>query len=184
MKKYILILFLVVFAIPAMSQWTQTFENLKMYRVEIAGIANDEQALYLSRLISECNNVLIARIYQEGEGLIFTEGEIDFNEIFEKIAKVQNVQVGERYQVTPNKEDYITTYCNFGLIPVKDIENTIPSPLKINDPQKQSRAHSVMKQLWVEKYPESHKRLMPASNEEDPLVKQQKEKELYNQKNN
>ena len=182
-KKIFITLFLFSIIVSASAQWIQSFDKIGMYKVTISGFANDEQALYASRLITECNNVLIARINQDGEGNIFTEGEISFNEILEKLSVIPNIEIGERYTVKPSFDDYLETYNSYRRFPV-DISRTLPPPAIINDNQKQSRAYSVLKSIWMEKYPENYQKIQPASAEDLSPEKIQKELELSNQKNN
>ena len=184
MKRTILLtIFLLSFIGSAFTQWTQSFENLEMYKVNINGLVNDEQALYASRLITECNNVLIARINEFGEGNIFTEGEVSFNEILTKLSVIPNIEISERYSVKPTFEDYIQTYNQYRLSPI-DMSRTLPPAVKLNDPEKQSRAYTVFKNIWIETHPDSYNGLQTKSSDENNPEKIEKEKDLLNQKNN
>jgi hypothetical protein len=183
--RSILILGLLFFTLTGSTtaQWIQSFENLGMYKVTITGITSDEQALYTSRLITECTNVLIARISETGDGTIFTEGEISFNEILQKLSVIPGIEIGERYQVKPSPEDYMETYNNYRRYPV-DLSKTLPPQVIILDKEKQSRAHSVMKALWMQKYPDLYQQALSPSNDEDNPEKAEKEKMRLNQQNN
>lgn len=183
--RSIILLGIILFSITesTKSQWIQSFENLTMYKVNISGLSNDEQALYASRLITECNNVLIARVYESGEGNIFAEGEISFNEILQKLSVIPGIEIGERYQIKAVPQDYMDTYNNYRRYPV-DLTKSMPPQVIILDKEKQSRAYSVMKTLWMEKYPELYQQTISPSDDSSNPEKIEKEKMRLNQQNN
>ena len=170
------IILMMFFCINTMQsqQWTQSFENLSMYRINIDGLSGEEQAIYVSRIITEMENVLIAKIYPEGDGIIFTESEIDFNKVYEKLAIIPGLTIKDRYKETSSKDEYLSVYNNYGREPVSDLSKRLPSPINIIDPQKQSRAYSVLKKIWIEKYPDVYKSSFPTETDQSEAEKAEK----------
>lgn len=177
MNKLILCLIVLSIQISLYSQWTQSFNNLKMYKVKMDGFVNDEQALYFSRIISENENVLIARFYVDTDGYIFSEHEISEELIIENLTKFPNFNFSYITEVIPQTEKYLQVYNDFRRIRF-DLSTTLPSPVVFKDKQKEARAYSIFKTLWTEKYSEAYKAM-----QKEPAPYTQEEINEINQKN-
>ncbi len=88
---YKIIILIVSFAISfdISAQFKMNFDDLFMYNVKIDGFINDEQALFFSKLITETDNVLIARFYTDNTGYIYSIKEINKELLDEIILKTK-----------------------------------------------------------------------------------------------
>ncbi|MCX7863340.1 MAG: hypothetical protein N2449_10145 [Bacteroidales bacterium] len=140
------------------SQWTTSFDKLKMYEVKIHGFLNDEQALFLSRIISDDETVLIARFYEDLEGYIFSEQNISEEIILSNLTSIKNITLISFQEAKANPDKYLQIYNDFR--PIRfNLSTTLPSPVYFKDKQKEEKAYSIFKSLWTQKYAESYKNM-------------------------
>lgn len=174
MKKNILLIYLACLVMPLTAQWTQTFENLQLYKVSFKNIQDSKQADYLTLLITDCNNVLICCINEDGTGNIFAEGEINMNEITNQYSKIPFVEISDISKAKSTNEDYFDTYIKLYRPALSDISQKLPPAVYMKDEKKQSRAHSVFKTIWMQKYPDTYNTMFPEKTDQSDAEKNEK----------
>jgi len=176
----VLVLISLLSVLIVKAQFNSNIEDLKMYHVQIDGILDDEQGLFIARLITECEAVLIASVNISGFTRIVSEGELNFNPIFFKLQGTPNISIKDRYETAFNKEEYISVYNEFRRVPLKNLSDRPPVPIVMPDKEKQEKAYSVAKKIWIEMNPEAYDNLIPKNVELSPEEKEERAVKMSN----
>lgn len=172
--KILLIVFLMLGSYLCQAQWSTNFESLDMKRVVIKGITSPEQAILISQIALQTENVLMARANSSGELVIFTEESINEELLKSRIEKINGVKMKSIKSFPSVKEEYLKAYT---LIPYPQTEYITDKELevfKFQDKQKEERAYSVAKKIWIELYPDTYQKLLPEPSELTEKEKREK----------
>lgn len=189
MKKLVISLVGLMFALNLNAQETYKpapqIGELSLYYLQITGVSSPEQALYVSRIINDCSNILVAFVdISNGHVQIVAEGPINVKEIFESLQSVQNIELKDRSEVKLTEQEYLEIYWNRSNMPEDLRKNELPRKAKMVDQAKMERAYGVAKEAWINQFPDQYASMFKSDPEKDAQDRLLKEQEIKaNQEN-
>ena len=173
-KHFVFLMLFACFFSSLNAQWTQSLQNLYSYHIKLNGIKDIKHADYITSLYRTDNNIFICHIDEKGDGILFSEKELNMKQISNRLAKESDIIIVDFESTTTSEDEYFNTYLKLYNPPVQDISVSLPYAVKINDGMKQSRAYSVFKTIWMKKYPGNYNKMFPE--ETDQSVEEKTEK--------
>ncbi|PKP19360.1 MAG: hypothetical protein CVU05_11590 [Bacteroidetes bacterium HGW-Bacteroidetes-21] len=172
--KLSLILLILLAAWTAKSQWTINAGALKMYTLKIEGNSGPDNTRYLQGLINNQPDVLLARVKIDGSVFIFSETPINAEAIRAMLKSNSGIKAGKITEATFSKEEYYKAYTLFDFPAADYYSDKKPEKLYYQDKQKEEKAYSVAKSIWIEFFPDAYQEIQPAPKELTEM--EQKEK--------
>lgn len=150
--KILLVFLILVVCIKTQAQTTTSYNDLKLYNMEIEGLVNEEQGRYLNKIIAECDGILFAVVNASGFTRIIAEKAINLNDIIFKIQSISNIKITNFAETNFTETEYLSAYYERNGISSDLISTTSPTVIKMKDKIKQEKAIRIANSIWEPLY--------------------------------
>ena len=184
MKNFRLLFFVFITSVSyhLNAQYTVNLEELKLYQLQINGVPSEDQKNRLSDILTQYEGVLTGSVNSSGILSIVTEKAVDINLISVFLQETESIQVNDINEVPFNKQEYLFVYNSFRRNAENNFSGRPPVLIQMQDKEKQERAYSLAKKIWIELYPEDYKSLNLNNSQMTPEQIREKEMKMSNNK--
>jgi len=163
------------------AQYTVNLDELKLYQMQIS-VQSDEQKNRLSDILTQYEGILTGSVNSSGILSIVTEKVVDINLISFFLQENENIQVNDINELPFEKQEYLFVYNDFRRNAENNFSGRPPVLIQMQDKEKQERAYSLAKKIWIELYPDDYKSLYRNNSQMTPEQIKEKEMKMSNKK--